>query len=109
MRKFKVLDGISGVLVPGRLTLLLGPPSCGKSTLLKALAGKLDGGLKVHPGCKSTLALYSKALSTSLMHGMGLYGIYDTLLCIHHASLLGVLSSFPLAPHLATDDEPQLV
>ncbi|KAK9865751.1 hypothetical protein WJX84_008454, partial [Apatococcus fuscideae] len=47
MRKFKVLDSVSGVLVPGRLTLLLGPPSCGKSTLLKALAGKLDGtGLK---------------------------------------------------------------
>ena len=40
-RKFKVLDGMSGVLLPGRLTLLLGPPSCGKTTLLKALAGKL--------------------------------------------------------------------
>ncbi len=25
----------------GRLTLLLGPPSCGKSTLLKALSGRL--------------------------------------------------------------------
>lgn len=25
----------------GRLTLLLGPPSCGKSTFLKALAGRL--------------------------------------------------------------------
>lgn len=38
-----ILDDVSGVLKPGRLTLLLGPPSAGKSTLLKALAGKLRG------------------------------------------------------------------
>lgn len=30
-----------------RLTLLLGPPSSGKTTLLLALAGKLDSDLKV--------------------------------------------------------------
>lgn len=30
-----------------RMTLLLGPPSSGKSTLLRVLAGKLDGELKV--------------------------------------------------------------
>jgi MoxR-like ATPase len=30
-----------------RLTLLLGPPSSGKTTLLLALAGKLDPDLKV--------------------------------------------------------------
>jgi len=29
------------------MTLLLGPPGSGKSTLLLALAGKLDGNLKV--------------------------------------------------------------
>ena len=39
-RSFVVLDGISGVISPGRLTLLLGPPGSGKSTLLQALAGK---------------------------------------------------------------------
>lgn len=30
-----------------RMTLLLGPPSSGKTTLLLALAGKLDSDLKV--------------------------------------------------------------
>ena len=38
---FTILDDVSGVLKPGRFTLLLGPPSAGKSTLLKALAGRL--------------------------------------------------------------------
>jgi ABC-type multidrug transport system ATPase subunit len=47
-----VLAGCSGTLRPGRLTLLLGPPASGKTTLLKALAGKLKGGsLQVHVVC----------------------------------------------------------
>lgn len=40
-RKFTILDGLSGRVVPGRMTLLLGPPGSGKTTLLSALAGKL--------------------------------------------------------------------
>ena len=47
-RKMAILNNVSGVLKPGRTTLLLGPPAAGKSTLLKALAGKLQhGSLKV--------------------------------------------------------------
>ncbi|CAA0816517.1 ABC transporter G family member 37 [Striga hermonthica] len=42
-----ILKGVSGVLKPGRITLLLGPPGCGKTTLLKALSGNLDKSLKV--------------------------------------------------------------
>ncbi|KAK9802906.1 hypothetical protein WJX73_004507 [Symbiochloris irregularis] len=38
---FTILHPMSGVLKPGRFTLLLGPPAAGKSTLLKALAGRL--------------------------------------------------------------------
>lgn len=37
-------------MVIGRMTLLLGPPSSGKTTLLLALAGKLDHSLKVKGG-----------------------------------------------------------
>ncbi|TJX46365.1 ATP-binding cassette domain-containing protein, partial [Soehngenia saccharolytica] len=38
---------VSGVVKPGRLTLLLGPPASGQSTLLLALAGRLDKNLRV--------------------------------------------------------------
>jgi ABC-type multidrug transport system ATPase subunit len=49
-RPFKVLDGVHGVLRPGTMTLLLSPPGHGKTSLLRALSGrlppsKLDGSL----------------------------------------------------------------
>ncbi|XP_073108812.1 pleiotropic drug resistance protein 3-like [Elaeis guineensis] len=42
-----ILKDISGIIKPSRMTLLLGPPGCGKTTLLLALAGKLDKSLQV--------------------------------------------------------------
>ncbi|KAK4388918.1 Pleiotropic drug resistance protein 1 [Sesamum angolense] len=42
-----ILHDVSGIIKPGRMTLLLGPPCSGKTTLLLALAGKLDPELKV--------------------------------------------------------------
>ncbi|XP_050384706.1 pleiotropic drug resistance protein 1-like isoform X2 [Argentina anserina] len=44
---FSILHNVSGIIKPGRMTLLLGPPSSGKTTLLLALAGKLDPDLKL--------------------------------------------------------------
>uniref|UniRef100_V5NXR0 PDR protein 2 n=1 Tax=Vinca minor TaxID=60093 RepID=V5NXR0_VINMI len=46
-KKFSILKNINGILRPSRLTLLLGPPSSGKTTLLLALAGRLDHRLKM--------------------------------------------------------------
>ena len=40
-RTWNIIDGVSGVLKPGRLTLLLGTPGSGRSVLMKALAGRL--------------------------------------------------------------------
>ena len=47
-----ILDGASGILRPRRLSLLLGPPGSGKTSLLKALAGRnlRDKSLKVGRG-----------------------------------------------------------
>uniref|UniRef100_A0A1U7V6W6 Pleiotropic drug resistance protein 1-like n=1 Tax=Nicotiana sylvestris TaxID=4096 RepID=A0A1U7V6W6_NICSY len=46
-RQITILKDVSGMIKPCRMTLLLGPPSSGKTTLLLALAGKLDSALKV--------------------------------------------------------------
>uniref|UniRef100_A0A2C9W1A2 ABC transporter domain-containing protein n=1 Tax=Manihot esculenta TaxID=3983 RepID=A0A2C9W1A2_MANES len=46
-KRFSILEDISGIIRPTRMTLLLGPPSSGKTTLLLALAGKLDPKLKL--------------------------------------------------------------
>ncbi|KAL2642881.1 hypothetical protein R1flu_010468 [Riccia fluitans] len=42
-----ILHDVSGIIKPSRLTLLLGPPASGKTSLLLALAGNLDKKLKV--------------------------------------------------------------
>ncbi|XP_015689586.1 ABC transporter G family member 40 isoform X2 [Oryza brachyantha] len=47
MRAIDILKEVNGILKPSRMTLLLGPPSSGKSTLMRALTRKLDTNLKV--------------------------------------------------------------
>ncbi|XP_068648074.1 pleiotropic drug resistance protein 1-like [Aristolochia californica] len=42
-----ILHDVSGIIKPCRMTLLLGPPGSGKTSLLLALAGKLSKDLKV--------------------------------------------------------------
>ncbi|PWA73279.1 pleiotropic drug resistance protein 1 [Artemisia annua] len=45
-RHITILDDVSGVVKPKRMTLLLGPPSSGKTSLLLAMAGTLAKELK---------------------------------------------------------------
>ncbi|XP_062111385.1 pleiotropic drug resistance protein 3-like isoform X2 [Humulus lupulus] len=45
--KISLFKDVSGVIMSGRLTLLLGPPGCGKTTLLKVLSVNLDSSLKL--------------------------------------------------------------
>ncbi|XVF34334.1 hypothetical protein REPUB_Repub18cG0050800 [Reevesia pubescens] len=45
--KISIINNISGIIKPGRMTLLLGPPGCGKTSLLKALSGNLSKSLNV--------------------------------------------------------------
>ncbi|XP_078431904.1 pleiotropic drug resistance 1 [Wolffia australiana] len=47
MKKLTILRNTSGIIKPSRMTLLLGPPSSGKTTLLLTLAGRQDPSLKV--------------------------------------------------------------
>lgn len=72
-QRLTVLDGCSGVLRSGRLTLLLGPPASGKTTLLKALAGKLGGGaLEVSLSARSNVRCAHKL--TPLAAASAIYG-----------------------------------
>ncbi|GAV69190.1 ABC_tran domain-containing protein/ABC2_membrane domain-containing protein/PDR_assoc domain-containing protein [Cephalotus follicularis] len=46
-RHLTILKDVSGIIKPSRIALLLGPPASGKTTMLLALAGKLDQSLKL--------------------------------------------------------------
>ncbi len=56
---------VSGVLKPGRLTLLLGPPGSGKTVFLQALSGRLKTGPRVRVSCLCVCEASSKPLQSA--------------------------------------------
>lgn len=73
--KLTILKDASGIIKPSRMTLLLGPPSSGKTTLLLALAGKLDPSLKVsytfHICYNNNDNIFSVPLFEHVIYGTG--------------------------------------
>ncbi|XP_051202814.1 ABC transporter G family member 45 [Lolium perenne] len=79
-RPIKIINGASGTIRPSRMTLLLGAPGSGKTTFLKALAGKLDSSLKL----KGKVMYNGKEVNSSTPQYLRAYvSQYD----LHHAEM----------------------
>ncbi|KAM0913296.1 hypothetical protein ACQ4PT_012244 [Festuca glaucescens] len=79
-RPIKIINGASGTIPPSRMTLLLGAPGSGKTTFLKALAGKLDSSLKL----KGKVMYNGKEVNSSTPQYLRAYvSQYD----LHHAEM----------------------
>ena len=63
-QRFTILDTMNAVLHPGRFTLLLGPPGAGKSSLLKALAGRFHNSSNVDVSPATSLQTCHVAVMT---------------------------------------------
>ncbi|RLN03411.1 ABC transporter G family member 45 [Panicum miliaceum] len=79
-RPMRIINEVSGVIRPSRMTLLLGAPGSGKTTFLKALAGKLDSSLKF----KGKVLYNGEEMSSSTPQYLRAYvSQYD----LHHAEM----------------------
>ncbi|KAK1305746.1 Pleiotropic drug resistance protein 2 [Acorus calamus] len=79
-KSVKILKGLKGIIRPSRMTLVLGPPGSGKSTFLRALAGKLDPSLKL----KGKVSYNGEELSRFVPQRTCAYVSQDDL---HHAEM----------------------
>ncbi|KAG2580460.1 hypothetical protein PVAP13_6NG344400 [Panicum virgatum] len=79
-RPMRIINEVSGAIRPSRMTLLLGAPGSGKTTFLKALAGKLDSSLKF----KGKVLYNREEMSSSTPQYLRAYvSQYD----LHHAEM----------------------
>lgn len=86
-KRIVVLHEVSGRLVPGRITLLLGPPGSGKSVLLQALGGRLRSGPRLH--VRGDIKYNGLPISEfNVGRSAGLVGQYD-----HHIPSLSVFET----------------
>ncbi|RLN33068.1 ABC transporter G family member 45-like isoform X1 [Panicum miliaceum] len=79
-RTFKIIKQVSGTIRPSRMTLVLGAPGSGKTTFLRALAGKLDSSLKMQGK-----VFYNGKSSPSTPHHLCSYVSQHDL---HHAEMI---------------------
>ncbi|RHY08597.1 hypothetical protein DYB36_003289 [Aphanomyces astaci] len=86
-----VLQPMSGIIKPGSMTLILANPGSGKSTFLKALAGKLDQNKKCTQGGDITFS----GLKTSDIDTKKIVGLVDQR--DNHAPTLTVRETFKFA------------
>ncbi|KAG8048144.1 hypothetical protein GUJ93_ZPchr0008g11702 [Zizania palustris] len=76
----KIINEAGGTIRPSRMTLLLGAPGSGKTTFLKALAGKLDPSLKM----KGKVLYNGEEVNSSTSQYLHAYiSQYD----LHHAEM----------------------
>ncbi|KAG0460355.1 hypothetical protein HPP92_020243 [Vanilla planifolia] len=79
-RRTKILEGLTGTIRQSRMTLILGPPGSGKSTMLRALSGKLDPALE----CSGTVKFNGQELNRAASHELCMYVSQQDL---HHAEM----------------------
>ncbi|KAL1802935.1 hypothetical protein ACET3Z_031582 [Daucus carota] len=111
-RPLPILQDVSGIIKPGRMVLLLGPPSSGKTTLLLALAGKLGSDLQVsgkvtYNGCELNEFVPQRTSSYISQHDnhMGEMTVRETL--DFSARCQGVGSRYDMLVELSRREEEE--
>ncbi|TKY59312.1 ABC transporter G family member 9 [Spatholobus suberectus] len=91
-----VLKGISGVIFPGELLVILGPSGCGKTTLLTALGGRLNHGIT-----RGSITYNDKPLSKSVKQNLGFVAQHDVFyppLSVSETLVFSALLCLPNSP-----------
>ncbi|KAK7841184.1 abc transporter g family member 29 [Quercus suber] len=78
-RKLTIVKDASGIIKPSRMTLLLGPPSSGKTTLLLALAGK-----------EKDAGIFPEAEVDLFMKATAMEGVESSLITDYTLRILGL-------------------
>ncbi len=99
------LDAVSGVVLPGAITGLVGPDGAGKTTLIRLMAGLLaaeGGSLDVLGFDPATAA---SAIHTEIGYMPQRFGLYEDLTVKENLSLYADLRALPVAERAAVFDE----